>query len=78
MWDCGTPISPGEKYVMTSLTPNDADIGNITWWHGAVHGRSRYCCPDMARQHEALITRGAAQCEHQRQAAKDDGMELGE
>jgi hypothetical protein len=44
-WDCGVPIKPGERYVMSSLTPNDTEIGNIGWWHHALHGRSLYDCP---------------------------------
>jgi hypothetical protein len=47
-WDCRTPIRPGERYVMSSLTPNDGDVGNLGWLHGALHGRSRYECPDYA------------------------------
>lgn len=45
-WDCGYPIRIGERYVMSSVTPNDPEIGNLAWWHHALHGRSRYDCPD--------------------------------
>jgi hypothetical protein len=43
--ECGDPIKPGERYVMSSLAPNDAEIGNLKWWHAALHGRSYYDCP---------------------------------
>jgi hypothetical protein len=37
-WECGVPIKPGERYVTSSLTPNDPEIGNI----GLVaHGAAR-------------------------------------
>lgn len=52
-WDCGVPIMPGERYIMSSLTPNDPDIGNTGWRHHALHGRSLYDCPpyrDARRQ----------------------------
>ena len=44
-WGCGDPIKPGERYVMSSLTPGDSEIGNDVWWHHALHGRSLYDCP---------------------------------
>jgi hypothetical protein len=47
-WECGVPIKPGERYVMSSLTPNDPEIGNIGWWHQALHGESRSSCPEPA------------------------------
>lgn len=28
-WDCGIPIEPGDRYVKSSVTPNDNDIGNL-------------------------------------------------
>lgn len=44
-WECGDPIKPGERYVASSLTPNDLDIGNTGWRHHSLHGRSLYDCP---------------------------------
>lgn len=44
-WNCGVPIKPGEHYVMSSLTPNDNEIGNLGWWHMPLHGRSLSACP---------------------------------
>lgn len=34
---CGQPIRRGERYVASSLTPNDGEVGNVGWMHGAVH-----------------------------------------
>lgn len=30
---CRRYINPGERYVMSVLTPGDGDVGNIGWWH---------------------------------------------
>lgn len=57
--ECGDPIKPGERYVMSSLTPGDPEIGNVGWWHAPVHGRSFYDCPRYAQQRAATETRAA-------------------
>jgi hypothetical protein len=43
---CEGTIQPGERYVLSSLTPHDNDIGNLGWWHSALHGRERSDCPE--------------------------------
>lgn len=47
-WECGHVIAVGQRYVRSSLTPNDPEIGNTRWLHAALHGHSRYDCPDYA------------------------------
>jgi hypothetical protein len=56
--ECGVPIMPGERYIMSSIPPGDREVGNTRWLHGALHGRSLYDCPPYANEHPpaGLIT----------------------
>lgn len=48
-WGCGVPIKAGKRYVMSSLTPGDPEIGNVGWQHSALHGLSLMDCPPYRR-----------------------------